>query len=97
MDFLIEIHPEDGFLGGEIRFRISRSIGKSGFRFSKSKSGFLNRTHPDRAEKRLRIRVVDSFVFDRLINEKFSPLNDVVLAGDFLAITTFDKMKLDEF
>ena len=43
---LIEIHPEDGFLGGEIRFRISRSIGKSGFRFSKSKSGFPNRTHP---------------------------------------------------
>ena len=33
LDFLIEIHPEDGFLGGEIRFRISRSIGKSGFRF----------------------------------------------------------------
>ena len=32
-DFLIEIHPEDGFLGGEIRFRISDSIGKSGFRF----------------------------------------------------------------
>ena len=26
MDFLIEIHPEDGFLGGEIRFRIWRSI-----------------------------------------------------------------------
>ena len=25
MDFLIEIHPEDGFLGGEIRFWISRS------------------------------------------------------------------------
>ena len=22
LDFLIEIHPEDGFLGGEIRFRI---------------------------------------------------------------------------
>ena len=33
LDFLIEIYPEDGFLGGEIRFRISRSIGKSGFRF----------------------------------------------------------------
>ena len=33
LDFLIEIHPEDGFLGGEIRFRISRSIGKSEFRF----------------------------------------------------------------
>ena len=46
LDFLIEIHPEDGFLGGEIRFRISRSIGKSRFRFWKSKSGFLNRTHP---------------------------------------------------
>ena len=29
LDFPIEIHPEDGFLGGEIRFRISRSIGKS--------------------------------------------------------------------
>ena len=24
LDFLIEIHSEDGFLGGEIRFRISR-------------------------------------------------------------------------
>ena len=34
------------FSGGEIRFRISRSIGKSGFRFWKSKSGFPNRTHP---------------------------------------------------
>ena len=35
LDFLIEIHPEDGFLGSEIRFRISLSIGKSvfGFRF----------------------------------------------------------------
>ena len=33
LDFLIEIHPEDGFLGGEVRFRISRSIGKSRFRF----------------------------------------------------------------
>ena len=28
---------------------------------------------------------------------KFSPLNNVVLAGDFLAITTFNKMELDEF
>ena len=46
LDFLIAIHPEDEFLGGEIRFRISRSIGKSGFRFWKSKSRFLNRTHP---------------------------------------------------
>ena len=33
LDFLIEIHPEDGFLGGEIHFRISCSIGKSRFRF----------------------------------------------------------------
>ena len=33
LDFLIEIHPEDRFLGGEILFRISCSIGKSGFRF----------------------------------------------------------------
>ena len=33
LDFLIEIHAEDGFLGGEIRFRISSSIGKSGFSF----------------------------------------------------------------
>ena len=30
----------------KIRFGISRSIGKSGFRFSKSKSEFPNRTHP---------------------------------------------------
>ena len=33
LDFLIAIHPGDEFLRGEIRFRISRSIGKSGFRF----------------------------------------------------------------
>ena len=33
LDFLIEIHPKNGFLGGEIHFRISGSIGKSGFRF----------------------------------------------------------------
>ena len=36
----------DAFLGGEIRFRISHSIGKSGFTFWKSQSGFPNRTHP---------------------------------------------------
>ena len=41
LDFLIEIHPEDGFLGGEIRFRISRSIAKSETRIS-----IPNRTHP---------------------------------------------------
>ena len=43
----------------------------------------------NRAEKRLRMRAVDSFwrFFDR-----FTPLNNVVLAGDFLAITTFDNM-----
>ena len=46
MDFLIEIHPGDGFLEGEIRFRISRSIAKSAIRISKSKSGFPNRTQP---------------------------------------------------
>ena len=46
LDFLIEIHPDDGFLGGEVHFRISCSIGKSGFRFSKSKSGFPNQMHP---------------------------------------------------
>ena len=46
LDFLIEIHPEDGFFGGEIRFRILRLIGKSRFRFKKSKSGFPSRTHP---------------------------------------------------
>ena len=33
LDFLIEIHPEDGFLGGEIRFRICGCIGTSRFRF----------------------------------------------------------------
>ena len=44
--FLNWIHPEDGFLGDEIRFRIWRSIGKSRFRFWKSKCGFPNRTHP---------------------------------------------------
>ena len=49
----------------------------------------------DRAEKRLRMRAVDSFwrIFDRLI----STLNDVVPVGDSLAITSFDKMELDEF
>ena len=36
LDFLIEIHPEDGFVGGEIRFRISRSIAKSEIRISQS-------------------------------------------------------------
>ena len=48
----------------------------------------------DRAEKRLRMRAVDSFwrIFDRLISE-----SDVVPVGDSLAITTFDKMELDEF
>ena len=42
--------------------------------------------YQDRAEKRLRMRAVNSFwrVFD--------PLNKVVLAGDFLAITTFDNL-----
>ena len=34
MDFLIEIHREDEFLGGEIRFRISRLIAKSETRIS---------------------------------------------------------------
>ena len=46
LDFLIEIYPEDGFLGGEIRFRISRSIAKSEIWISKSKSRFPNRTQP---------------------------------------------------
>ena len=45
-DFLIEIHPEDGFLRGEICFRISRSVAKSEIQISKSKSGFPNRTQP---------------------------------------------------
>ena len=37
-------------------------------------------------------------VWLRLFHQwKFSPLNEVVLAADFLAITTFDKMELDEF
>ena len=36
MDFLIEIHLEDGSLGSEIRYRISRSIAKSGIRISES-------------------------------------------------------------
>ena len=34
LDFLIEIHREDEFLGGEIRFRISRLIAKSETRIS---------------------------------------------------------------
>ena len=38
LDFLIETHHEDGFLGSEICFRISRSIAKSEIRISKSKS-----------------------------------------------------------
>ena len=44
--FLLKIHPEDGFLGGEIRFRISHSIAKSEIWISKSKSGFPNRKEP---------------------------------------------------
>ena len=36
LDFLIEIHPENGFLGGKIRFRISRSITKSEIPISQS-------------------------------------------------------------
>ena len=36
LDFLIKIRPEDGFLEGEIRFRISRSIAKSEIRISQS-------------------------------------------------------------
>ena len=36
LDFLIEIHPKDGFLGGKISFRISRSIAKSEIRISQS-------------------------------------------------------------
>ena len=46
MDFVIEIQQGNGFLRGEIRFRISRSITKSEIRISKSKSGFPNRTQP---------------------------------------------------
>ena len=46
LNFLIEIHHKDGFLRGEIRFRISRSIAKSGIRISKSKSGFPNQMQP---------------------------------------------------
>ena len=34
MDFLIEIHREDEFLGGEIRFRIWRLIAKSEIQIS---------------------------------------------------------------
>ena len=54
----------------------------------------------DRAEKRLRMHLVDSFwcVFDRLINESLPPwTTNVIVSGDFLAIITFDKMELDEF
>ena len=40
--FLNEIHPEDGLLEGEICFRISRSIGKSEIRISKSNSAMYN-------------------------------------------------------
>ena len=55
LDFLIEIHTEDGFLGGEIRVR----LGNPDLDFenlnpdfpiereSKSKSGFSSRTHPE--------------------------------------------------
>ena len=46
LDFLIEIHPEDGFLRGEICFWISRLIAKSKIRVSKSKSRFPNRMQP---------------------------------------------------
>ena len=45
-NFCVGGYPEDGFLGGEMRYRISRSIAKSEVRISKSKSGFPNRTQP---------------------------------------------------
>ena len=46
VDFNYEIHSEDGFLRGQIRFRDSRSIAKSEIRISKSKSRFSNQTQP---------------------------------------------------
>ena len=42
----MQIHPENGFLRDEIRFRVSRLIAKSEVRISKSKSGFPKQTHP---------------------------------------------------
>ena len=42
-----------------------RSIGKSGFRFSKSKSGFPNRTYPKyiRTSRYRHLSIVDRFFF----------------------------------
>ena len=40
LDFLVEIHPEERFLGGKICFRILRLIADSKIQISKSKSGF---------------------------------------------------------
>ena len=42
LDFLIEIHPEDGFLGGEVLFRILRSIAKSEIRISQSNATLVS-------------------------------------------------------
>ena len=44
LDLLVEIHPEERFLGGKICFWILRLIADSKIQISKSKSGFPNRT-----------------------------------------------------
>ena len=44
LDLLVEIHPEERFLGGKICFWILRLIVDSKIQISKSKSGFPNRT-----------------------------------------------------
>ena len=51
LDFVIEIHPEDGFLGGEIRFRISRSIAKSEIRISQSNATLVFNTRSSPSNK----------------------------------------------
>ena len=73
LDFLIEIHPEDGFLGGKIRFR--RSIAKSEMRISKSKSGFSSQTQPEiryqgyrTSVKRVLANCIALFSLLRLVN-----------------------------
>ena len=61
LDFLIKIHHEDGFQGGEIRFRISRSIAKN------LKSGFqnLNRDNQRKIRRRLFTSSIKREVFSR--------------------------------
>ena len=63
-----KIHPEDGFLEGENRFWISRSIGKSGFRFSNLNPDFpIERTPSDS-----KIIGIKTYLFENFSRKKGS-------------------------